>query len=273
MRFKATLDDTGLRTFLATAQCFSKVCDECALHMSKESFQFRKVADAESDAMLFATLGMDAFTSYDIASKADSTISVLIKVGNLLRAFKSAEQSDKVVFKLTKRQGVPCFSIIAETLSGLSVTQDAPISTFLTVEGLYAYREPNLRKPDISLYSPDPKHVRMVLERMKLLDKFVTLTLTCKGTMQLQVATEIAVMRTKFQGLDSPVEGSGVGKASARLNVTEFIRAMQFGVVSEYDKVIFCIVSKEAMIIYVTFEDDMGTLTYYLPCPWEDDGV
>lgn len=242
------------------------------MHLTEESFEFRKTADNESEISLFAKLSLDVFTSYDIASKANSTISVLMKIQNLLRAFKSAEQCGSVIFKLTKKQGIPCFSVIAETLNGLTVVQDAPIAMFLTTEGLLSYREPSMDRPDIGLEMPDSKHVRAVLDRMKTLDKFVKLTLSCKGTLQLEVATEIAVMRTKFQGLDIPIEGTGIGKASARLNVTEFIRALHFGAaVSSLDKVVICIVSRRAVIIYVTFEDDVGSLTYYLPCPWGDE--
>jgi len=174
MKFKAVLSRNGVKTFVSIAQSIQKVAEECAIHMNEEFFEFRVKPDAANGIQVFAKMHTESFTEYRIESKAENNITVVVRVRNLIRAFKSADQAMDAVFKLTKPGSIPCFTVVASDVTTcLAVKQDIPISQILSAAGRNEYREPRLPTPDIAMEFPDPRHVKMILEKMKPLDKFV----------------------------------------------------------------------------------------------------
>jgi len=270
MKFRARLGLGGLKTLSAVANCLDKVSDECAVHLTEDTFELRKKLEAECEVEVFASLVSDSFSEYIIQSKADNTISFIISLKNLLRAFRSAEQGDECVLKLARKEGVPCLSIAADTVSGLNVTQDVPIKTLLTKEGMEAYREPKLPRPCVTASFPDPRHVRAVLERMRMLDKRVTLDFNArKEKLTFTVRSEVVSMRTVYGGLDVQMSADYISrvpscKVSAMVSIAEFLSVLHFISVN-FEKLVVCCIENTAIVLYVGFEDDCGTLTYYCP--------
>lgn len=265
MKFKAKLENT--KPFLAIVQCLDKISSECLVLLTEGSFEFRRIPDGDSDVQLYARLKSDVFTEYVVESKAGNHIMAVIKLRSLLRAFKSAGSADFVVFKLTKRGDVPCFTIVADTPSGLKVTQDAPITKFLTRDGLADYREPKLPAPDLSLECPDPRHVRTVLERFRQLDKFVTIEMRSSGSMAFKVDTEVVSMTTTYEGLEVPALKGGGGehaKMNVRLNINDFLGVLHFGL-APFERAVVVAIKDTTLVVYVQFEDEVATMTYYCP--------
>lgn len=109
----------------------------------------------ESEVQVFAKVFVDSlFSDYRIESKAKNKISLVMSAKNLISGLRSADQADEAVFKLTKSNGLPCFSIAATTLSGFNIKQDIPISQILSENGMKEYREPRLPAPELTMDFP-----------------------------------------------------------------------------------------------------------------------
>mmetsp|Transcript_4760 Transcript_4760/g.5883 ORF Transcript_4760/g.5883 Transcript_4760/m.5883 type:complete len:294 (+) Transcript_4760:215-1096(+) len=287
MKFKAVLSRNGVKTFVSIAQSIQKVAEECAIHMNEEFFEFRVKPDAANGIQVFAKMHTESFTEYRIESKAENNITVVVRVRNLIRAFKSADQAMDAVFKLTKPGSIPCFTVVASDVTTcLAVKQDIPISQILSAAGRNEYREPRLPTPDIAMEFPDPRHVKMILEKMKPLDKFVHMEASSRGVLIFKVQTELVSMRTFFHGLEvQQSKGSDVQEENnmndnvsvhtsnsfnfvrkyvVQMNIKEFLNVLHFASI-HFEKVILCVIEGQAVVLYGDLEDSIGSLTYYIP--------
>uniref|UniRef100_A0A6S8CRH6 Checkpoint protein n=1 Tax=Aplanochytrium stocchinoi TaxID=215587 RepID=A0A6S8CRH6_9STRA len=287
MKFRAVLSNDGVKVFLGIAQSLQKLTDECVIHMTEDLFEFRVKPDVNnnSEIQVFAKFFTEAFTDYHIESKAENKISIVVRVRNLVRAFKSAGQAMEAVFKLTKPDNVPCFSVVASEISTcLGVKQDVPITSILSKSGLSEYREPRLPTPDITMEFPDPRNVKAILERMKALDRFVHMEASTRGNLVFKVQTEVVSMRTFFSGLDVQQSKSNddenenddamsvrtsnsfrsTRRVSVQLNIKEVLNVLQFASLHS-EKVLLCVVKDQAMVLYADLQNSLGSLTYYLP--------
>jgi hypothetical protein len=86
-------------------------------------------------------------------------ISLEVSLKNLSKGLKSAEQADACVMKLARKNGLPCLSIVAETMSAIQITQDVPVSRILSESEMLDFREPTLPEPAISLHLPDVRRL------------------------------------------------------------------------------------------------------------------
>jgi len=252
----------------AIAQCLDKISTECVLNLTEKNFEFRKRPVAECEVEVYASLASDVFADYRIESKAGNVISLEVNLKNLLRALRSAGEVDETVIKLTRKGNMPCLTIIADTPSGLNVTQDVPILRLITQEGMKDYAEPNLGRPCVTGSFPEPRHVRTVLERMKQLDKYVTIEFNQrKGALVFKVQTEVVSLRTFYTGIEINFDGKlrrrGT-KFSAMVNIGELLSVMHFAN-ANYEKVVVCCIEDSALVIYVGFEEGSGAMTYYCP--------
>ncbi len=270
MKFKAVLDHTGLQTFLAVAHCMNKVSDECALHLTEEAFQFRKKPDANTEVEVYASLTAELFCEHTIRSKADNTISLLVGMKNLLHAFNSADHGETTVIKLTRRGTVPCLTIIADTPSGLNVTQDVPIKRLLSRDGMEDYKEPMLGNPTAFCGFPETRQVRTCLERMQSLDKYVYVEFNAdKSQLVFRVQTPVVCVRQNFSGLNVTVEKTRARADSQRLvccvQVSDFLSVVNFASVNNIDECVLACVENQALVLHVNFEDSVGSMTHYVP--------
>ena len=132
-----------------------KLCEEFAIFLSEESMEFRVKPGVDCEVQVFAKVFVDSlFTDYRIESKAKNRIALVVSAKNLISGLRSADQADEAVFKLTKSNGLPCFSISATTLAGFNIKQDIPISQILSENGMKEYREPRLPTPEITMDFP-----------------------------------------------------------------------------------------------------------------------
>mmetsp|Transcript_10983 Transcript_10983/g.17995 ORF Transcript_10983/g.17995 Transcript_10983/m.17995 type:complete len:279 (-) Transcript_10983:4-840(-) len=275
MRFKTKLEGATLATFISIGHCLEKVSEECVLYLTKDSFEFRKRDPGENGIQVFASVSVNEvnFCEYLIQSKANDVICARVSLKNLMRAFKSSDRAEFTQMKLTKKGQVPCFSFLSET--EFTIAQDVPILKLLSKESMEDYREPSLSPPEISIQFPDPRHVKTVIERMKVMDKFVYVTLNIKGTLIFKVQTEVVCMRTYYQGLDV-VEADEMsksnlgGKVTVRVNISDFLSLLHFGS-AHFEKCLVCAVPNEALVLFVQFEDNIGAMTYYCPLAGSDE--
>lgn len=83
-------------------------------------------------------------SQYVIQSKAENTIGLIVGTKNLAHALNSATEGEGAVLKLTKKDSIPCLTMISDNLSGMNVTQDVPIKRILSRDGILNYKEPVL---------------------------------------------------------------------------------------------------------------------------------
>ena len=117
---------------------------------------------------------------------------------------------------------------------------------------------------------PDPRVVRTCLERMEKLDKHMYLEFNGrKRQLVLKVQTPIVSARTIFGGLDISINRRLKEKLNNKLTVmvkiSDMLSIVNFSNASNIDECVVAAVERKALIVYLTFEDEVGAITHYIP--------
>ncbi|KAK3751846.1 hypothetical protein QZH41_009664 [Actinostola sp. cb2023] len=150
-----------------------------------------------------------------------------------------------------------------------SVVHDVPVGV-VPQRNWGEYSEPNMPDFDVSIFMPQMKTVRNVVERMKNLSNYMTISANLKGSMTLGVETDLVTVATHFQHLDNPVlEGEDNSQtqdkeemAQARVEIKKILTFLQSQQVSP-DRVICNIVDSRAVQFFL-IHDDLS-LQYIIP--------
>ena len=110
---------------------------------------------------------------------------------------------------------------------------------------------------------------------MNALDKVVLLTFSKVGTLSLSVEIVTAAVRTFFRGLDCEMNETDEVNVTdqnkeieARVKIRMLLSTFQFCSFfspSKYERILICIVKNKACVVFVSFTNDQGCLTYYIP--------
>jgi hypothetical protein len=299
MKFKATISHEGVKSFLALTQALNKVPIEegkCVLLLSPTTLELRLTSESDT-FRAYGKLTPDCFKNVHAVSKnINNEISLLITLVSISSAFKSADKADEAILRLAKKNGIPVLTMTAETLNGISVTQDVPIVKILTASEATRYGEPQLRKPQVTLNLPDGKHFKTVLERLKALDKRAKVKASSRGVLYIKVETEIVSTCTVFQGLKftdmddvnltPPDDSNQQSKPkrhhslntdvddvalTASFSIKEMLTVAQGAVAVKPRKSVLAIV--DGCVIVVHFElQEKATMTYFISTLVDDDG-
>jgi HUS1 checkpoint protein len=180
------------------------------------------------------------FDDYRIEGNGDSNqIYIELTAEQLSQALKSAQTAQIVKIKLTKKH-VACLTteIVLPSLAGRSrsVTHDIPVG--IIPQHLWPeYQEPTMLSHDISICLPPLRLLKSVVERLKNMDGCLILAANSKGSLTLQIETDVVSVTTYFKDLENPtVEGSGCNMtaggedrdpeqyAQVRLDIKQFLQ-------------------------------------------------
>ena len=262
MKFKAKLPKDGALILSSIAASTQRFSDTCVLKIAEEGFELRTKPDGDSEVQVVAAISKKLCSDYRMHTANGGSIHVEVNLGNFVKAMKSTDQALDSIVKLTKRGGIPSLAVTADSTHGFRITQNIPIIRFLTESEASDYRNPELSAPDITVRLPDTRQLRSMLDRMKNIDKTLTVNVANVGNITFTVQTECASMRTHFRGL----EVSGVPMRStcgATFNLKDFMHVMHSNF-SSYQNIILCVVSGRALVVHAALPDDMGSITYYL---------
>jgi HUS1 checkpoint protein len=177
-------------------------------------------------------------------------------------------------------------TLLKQTPTGksFSILQEIPVRV-LSGDEIERIREPPLKVSDVDVHIllPQLLMVKNVVERLKSLSHYMTISANMRGELQLSVHTDSAEVTTHYKDLINPeinhVEGDEqpvsatrdpVELVSARVDVKDFLRFLHSHHVNPTN-VVCCILEDTAVLLYVYMRSprspnaSLGALTYYIP--------
>nr|XP_002130439.1 checkpoint protein HUS1-like isoform X2 [Ciona intestinalis] len=282
MRFRAKVVNIDcIHHFTNVVNTISKLLKKCSIRLTKEKMFFilpDQVANGGvsmwcelKQANFFDEYRMDGVNEYEL-----NEIYLEIVAENLCRAIKSANNAKSLKIKLTKKQ-VPCLTVEIElpSLSSTAriVTHDIPVSVIPS--SLWGeYQEPEMPDFHVSLCLPPLKTVKHIVERLKNLSSYLTLSGNQEGDFALKVETELVSATTRFSDLEiPPYDPDGDSQApsklwppsemaSARIDVKKLLQFLAGQQINPY-KVICNIVDQSAVHFFLVHDDI--SLQYFIP--------
>ncbi|KAI9591560.1 checkpoint protein Hus1/Mec3 [Syncephalis fuscata] len=271
------------------AHCVEKMGQPlCLLKMTKESWQYIVIADAESGVQVWTKLPVQAFLSgYQIASMSRDEIYLELNPENLYRAIRSTKGSLECGVRLSKQQNMPPvleFRIILQSRSGIrqELMQTVPVR-ILTPQEMDPLHEPQVSEPQVYVMMPPLPVVRAYAEKMRPLSDQIYVGASMCGQFSLHSVMDGADLQTHWTGLINPeidrndLQSSSTTASSLPRNSDELIEArlrtkdiinFLYSYYVEPMRVVCCIIPEFAVIFYVYMgrnNNEHGSLTYYIP--------
>ncbi len=176
------------------------------------------------------------FKDIIIESLHQNEIYFELALDHLQKALKSASgsaiQLHDVIVKLTKKNGSPYLSFTIELHPSptMTITQDVPI-TLLSAQQFASLTEPHLPDPKVHVLLPPLRVLRPVVDRMKNISEFLTISANMAGSLALKVDTDLASVATFYSNLEHPtIEGRSPPrrdegrKCTIKVDVKKFAR-------------------------------------------------
>ena len=268
-------------------QSLEKIATTCVLRFSPSEMKFATVSGI-SDPRAFAKIPHSdpeegeeeedvegkskVFVSMMVESRANNHIWIELELSTLLRGLKSTAgvSSQGLTMKLVKKSGLKCLTLTMKNVDAV-VTQDIPIRTLTPNEGARHMKEPDEVSMDVELRMPSLKTVKLVTDRMKSVDRFITLDTKVASvadggcSMVLRVGTTQASVKTYFRNLETSSSNiQDVKRARVKLDIKKFSKMLWVHQI--YPKDAWLLISESSMIIlYVILDDSRTNILYYLP--------
>jgi len=270
MRFIAKLNH-GVDLFIKIVQTVSKLAKECVIHLAPKKVRFIIANDVHDGVQVWSGINTGTlFSEWIMESLNGNEISFSVNLENLLRGLKSAQFASDIKVKLTKNHMLRYLSLYISLQSPqvLTVTQDIPIN-LLSAATLARLTEPNLPDPEVHIMMPPLKLVRTVVDRMKNVCDYLTITANMDGLLRLSVETNMVTIATFYKNLNHPtIEGRSPPRrddkkqAEVKVDIKTFAKFLYSYQVSP-SNVICCLVEGKAAVFYV-YSDDL-CMAYYIP--------
>ncbi|ELU00492.1 hypothetical protein CAPTEDRAFT_167069 [Capitella teleta] len=274
MRFRGKIIDIGcIQHFTRVVTTISKLVKSCTLRITTDTLYF-----ILSERMVTGGTGIwcqvsqnhffDEFNLDGVSAEANE-IYLEVNPDLMVRALRTAQNAKSVKIKLTKKH-MPCLTLEVElpTLAAHSrlVTHDVPVNVI--PRRLWdEFEEPELPDFDVTLFMPCVKILRNVVDRMKNLSNFLTISANNSGEMNFGVSTDIATIKTHFKDVGHPNWRETSDRdpkefADARIDIRKLA---QFLVGQQLSSVkIICNLVHEHLAHFFIVHDDVS-LQYSLP--------
>lgn len=204
MKFRARLDDavsiTRLSNVVATLAKNVKVC---VLRLSAGKVCF--VISGKGSINMWCELNQSKFFSeYRIEGRDEhNEIFLEVQMEQLARTLRNTSTALSVKMKLTKHNGAHLLiDIIQATVTGgnRNVVHEVPVN--IVPQRLWPdYQEPDMPDIDVSIFLPPLKQVKTIIDRMKSLDNYITLSANMSGELNIRIETSTVTATTYFKNL------------------------------------------------------------------------
>ena len=287
--------------FLADAfQQFQKLSDIVTVKFTPEHIHVAANENAGGTDGVPAYAKFDQnvlFFDYRIEARANNTICLEMKPEHLLRATRALKDTPEITLALTKKRGNAKLTLTAKDTRGVDYVQDVPV-TVLPPDEHDRTDEPMLEVPEKIVTFTDPMALKIVVDRMKGFDKFLTVTAYPTERLCLAVGTGIVDVITQFAGLDiiQPDRDAGVhdddgeigenGDEGRRRRKEEADRrpsivrvdckqlSQALGVSSiRHETISFCLTTDYVLIVYIKLHNQTGQFTLYLQSVEREDEI
>ncbi|XP_064396750.1 checkpoint protein HUS1-like [Halichondria panicea] len=277
MRFRAKLlDITCIDHLSRVVSTLARSVKACVLRLSSDKvcFVISGGRGPVGGANIWCELSQsNVFDEYRIEGKDESNeIYLELNIEQLSRALKSALTAQVLKIKLTKKQG-PCLTleILLPTMTGAhrTVVHDIPVAV-VPVRLWPDYQEPDMPEIDVSIYLPPLKLLKNIVDRMKTMSNFVTISANMNGELNIKLQTDSVTVTTYFKDLQnhhfqdtsmSESRDNDLTMCEARVDIRKFSQFVQGQFVPT--KVICNVIDGRGLQIFLLHED--VSLQYYIP--------
>lgn len=274
MKFRGRIVDTlCIQQFSKIVHTVSKLAKDATVRITTDCLYFILNEDAVSGGgWLWADIPQETlFQEYNMqgVSEEFNEIYLDVVVDNLVKALRSAASAKSLKVKLTKKQ-TPCLTFEIELPSLVStsrtVVHDVPVSV-IARRMWTNFAQPEVEEGDIIAFMPSLKVLKNVVDKMKNLSSYATLTISTDGEMTATVQTDMVTVTTHFKGLQFPISGDSSapsdGVYEARVDLRKLVPVLLAQQLNP--RQVTCkIVHKK--LCHITFNHDNGSLQYLLPC-------
>ncbi|GAA6007126.1 uncharacterized protein JCM10292_004125 [Rhodotorula paludigena] len=310
MRFKAEISNPPQLSRLITSLApLSKIA---TLKLKEDAVHFICMGDGtKSGIQVWSQINNDVIFragSLRLESNHMNEIYLEVTTDALAKALKSASGATQVTIKLAKKGGVdnsgtgegsyPVLSLAIESSSRLGkrleITQDIAVRVKKAAD-IELLKEPLCPPPDVILLLPPLQLLRTVVERLKTVSPYLTLSANNAGELRIRAEADEAKVETEWRGLKKPSMGAENVAAqhedprqffSVTLEAKSLLKFLASYTVATTS--IFCLCASHCAIFYVYIgatakdqqrrarggsgagdEDDMassgGVLTFFVP--------
>nr|CAG4649911.1 EOG090X0TJE [Scapholeberis mucronata]SVE94058.1 EOG090X0TJE [Scapholeberis mucronata] len=267
------IDANCIKQFMGILGSMTKLGKSCILRIASSHLYFvvKETQTISSSPLIWCALEEGHFFSeyaMEGLSAADNEIYLEFVAENVVKtlsALKASSTAKSVKVKLTKKLSSPCLTFEIDLSSAGSsnlsrlVVHDIPVN--VVPRRLWNdYAEPEVLDPDVSVYMPQLRLMKCIVERMKNLANMATLSITAEGLLTLTVETDTVSVTSHFD--DLYVEKQKEGEASVTI---ELKRLTNFLINEQLNpqRVICDVVQSKFM--HLNFQSDSYSLQFYLP--------
>uniref|UniRef100_A0A0B6Z858 Checkpoint protein n=1 Tax=Arion vulgaris TaxID=1028688 RepID=A0A0B6Z858_9EUPU len=283
MKFRGKIVDVGcIQHFTNIVSTISKLVKTCVMRITIDKVYFilsERIGDG--GAQIWCELPQSHFFdeyAMEGVSQEDNEIYLEVHPELLLKSLKTAQAAKCVKVKLTKKH-VPCLTLEIDLPGGTThqrlVVHDVPVIV-VARKHWPDFTEPEMPKFDVSIELPQMKVLKNVVDKMKNLSNYLTLSANISGDMKLSVETDMVAISTHFQNLSNPTWSHGDGNGSqtmsqdrdshefvsARIDIRRFAQFLNGQQVNP-NKVV-CNIVNHRMVHFFLLHDDVS-LQYFLP--------
>ncbi|XP_075747929.1 checkpoint protein HUS1-like [Rhipicephalus microplus] len=274
MKFRGRIVDVVcIQQLSKIVHTVSKLAKDVTLRITADCVYFILNEDAVSGGgWLWADIPQETlFQEYNMqgVSEEFNEIYLDIVADHIVKALKSAAAARSLKVKLTKRQ-TPCLSFEIEMPSLVStsrtVVHDVPVSV-IPRRLWNNFAQPDVEEGDIVTHMPSLKVMKNVVDKMKNLSSYATLTISRDHAMTLSVQTDMVTVTTHFRGLQFPLSRDGTithdGSYEARIDLRKLVPVLLAQQLNP--RQVTCKIAHKKLC-HITFNHDHGSLQYLLPC-------
>uniref|UniRef100_A0A0C9RUG7 Checkpoint protein n=1 Tax=Amblyomma americanum TaxID=6943 RepID=A0A0C9RUG7_AMBAM len=268
MKFRGRIVDiVCIQQLSRIVHTVSKLAKDVTMRITTDSVYFILNEDAvNGGGWLWADIPQDTlFQEYNMQGVSEEFNEIYLDVvaDHIVKALKSAAAAKSLKVKLTKKQ-TPCLSFEIELPSlvptSRTVVHDVPVSV-IPRRLWNNFAQPEVEEGDIVAYMPSLKVMKNVVDKMKNLSSYATLTISSDHEMTASVQTDMVTVTTHFKGLLFPVSADSsvppAGTYEARIDLRKLVPVLLAQQLNPR-QVVCKIVHKK--LCHVTFNHDYGSL-------------
>lgn len=281
MKFRGKITEIAcIKQFINIVNTVAKMAKTSVLRITKDRLFFiiNEGGGVGNSPGLWAELDQGHFfNEYHMegVSETDNEIYLELqpdKLSKTLNSLKLSQAARTLKIKLTRRH-TPCLTLEAE-LTTLSVharlvVHDVPV-LLIPRRQWHIYQEPEMPPFEASIYLPPLRQLKHVVERMKSLSPYITISANRNGTFIVSVTNDNVDVSTHFKHLSMPVWDSQDNSDandpaelhSATVDIKKFALFLQGDQVNP-TKAICNIVGSRVIQMFLLHDD--VTFQYFLP--------
>ncbi|XP_070393814.1 checkpoint protein HUS1 isoform X4 [Dermacentor albipictus] len=234
MKFRGRIVDiVCIQQLSKIVHTVSKLAKDVTLRITTDCVYFILNEDAVSGGgWLWADIPQETlFQEYNMQGVSEEFNEIYLDVvaDHIVKALKSAAAAKSLKVKLTKRQ-TPCLSFEIELPSLVStsrtVVHDVPVSV-IPRRLWNNFAQPDVEEGDIVTHMPSLKVMKNVVDKMKNLSSYATITISSDHGMTVSVQTDMVTVTTHFKGLQFPLSRDGTvshdGVYEARIDLRKLV--------------------------------------------------